>query len=433
MSVHQNFLVYAVLKLQKLRDLKGKFQGSSISRSFLALSDQGIVSLGNFFTGILLARHFSQSEYGIYALIIGILVSVNSLHASLITYPLSVQGAKTDAKGLGQLATGSLLLTIGLSLFLNLGIFAALWVLRRPDLALGVFGVSLLWQFQETLRRGLLSRLRQSEALWGDSLSYLGQAGLVWLLIQEKWLTLDVVFIIMMLTSGLAAILQAIQLGLKSVSSKAVINFAKEFWNFGRWILLTNMMTVLVIQIFPWSLKFFHGAEATASFQVIVNVLGVSNPIIFSLGSLIIPAVAQANMAGKSDEVWRAAWKYALPFGGLILIYYVVLLGWPREILAAFYGSNSPYLSLGLETPLRIYVLSYTLMYGSIVLQALLYGLEDSRAVSLVQFLSSCVGLVLGIPIVISGEVLGACIASFVIQLITLITLTWLVRSKKIA
>jgi O-antigen/teichoic acid export membrane protein len=419
--------------VQRIKDLKGKFLGKSMSRSFLALSDQGVVSLGNFFTGILLARYFPQSEYGTYALIIGILVSANSLHASLITYPLSVQGAKADAKNIGQLVTGSLLLTMGLSLFLNLGVFAALWVLHRPNLALGVMGVSLLWQFQETLRRGLLSRLRQSEALWGDSLSYLGQACLVWFLIQEKWLTLDLVFITMMVTSGLAALLQALQLGLRSISAKAVVDFAREFWNFGRWILLTNLLTVLVIQIFPWSLKFFHGAEATASFQVIVNVLGVSNPIIFSLGSLIIPAVTQASMEGKRHEAWGATWKYALPFGGLLLIYYVVLLGWPREVLAAFYGSNSPYLALGLETPLRIFVLSYALMYCCIVLQALFYGLEDSQTVSLVQFLSTCIGLMLGIPLVISGEVLGACIASFLIQVITLLVLLWLVRRKKIA
>jgi O-antigen/teichoic acid export membrane protein len=421
-----------VLKLQKLRELKVKFQGSSLSRSFLAVSDQGVISLGNFFTGILLARHFPQAEYGIYALIIGILISANSLHASLISYPLSVQGAQTDAKGLGQLATGSLLLTVGLSLFLNLGVFTALWVLHRPDLAMGVFGVSLLWQFQEILRKGLLSQMRQGEALWGDGLSYLGQAVLIWFLIQEKWLTLDVVFITMMLTSGLAALLQAIQLGLQSVSLEMVINFAKKFWIFGRWILLTNVMTVLIIQIFPWSLKLFHGPEATASFQVIVNILGVSNPVIFSLGGLIIPAVTQTSMEGKREEVWRTAWKYALPFGSLLLIYYVVLLVWPREILAVFYGSNSPYLFLGLETPLRILVLSFALMYCSIVFQSLLYGLEDSRAVFLVQLLSTGVGLILGIPLVIFSEVLGACIATFLVQLITLVTLAGFIRKKKI-
>ncbi len=430
---NQNFWAHTVLKLNKFRDLKVKFQGTSISRSFLAVSDQGIISFGNFFTGILLARHFPQSEYGTYALIIGILVSANSLHASLITYPLSVYGAQADTKGLGQLVTSSLLLTIGMSLFLNVGVFVALWVLHRPELAIGVFGVSLLWQFQEILRKGLLSQLRQGEALWGDSLSYLGQAGLVWFLIQGKWLSLDIVFIIMMLTSGFAALLQSIQLGLQSVNLKMVINFAKKFWDFGRWILLTNIMTVLVIQLFPWSLRLFHSAEATASFQVIANILGVSNPIIFSLGGLIIPAVTQANMEGKRDEVWGIAWKYALPFGSLLLMYYLVLLVWPREILAVFYGSNSPYLSLGLETPLRILVLAFALIYCSIVFQSLLYGLEDSRSVFLVQLVSTCVGLILGIPLVISGEVLGACIATFLIQLVTVVALVSFLRNKKIA
>lgn len=391
------------------------------------------MSFGNFFTGILLARNLPQSEYGTYALIIGILISANSLHSALIGHPLTVNGARADAKGLRQLATGSLLLTMGLSLFLNLGVLVALCILHRPDLAIGVFGVSLLWQFQEVLRRSLLSQFRQGEALWGDSISYLGQAGLVWLLIQEKWLSLDRVFIAMMLTSGLAALLQALQLGLQSVSVKMVIDFARSFWNFGRWILLTNIMGVIVTQSLPWSLRLFHGPEATASFQVLWNILGVSNPIIFSLGGLIIPAVTQANIAGNHGEAWKAARRYALPLGGLLLAYYVVLLIWPGTILALFYGSNSPYLSLGLETPLRVLVLAFTFMYCSIVFEALLYGLKDSRAIFQVRLVSTCFGLVLGIPLVMAGEVLGACTAIFLIQLISLVTLVLFLQNRKIA
>jgi O-antigen/teichoic acid export membrane protein len=422
-----------VLKLNRFRYLKVELQGTSISRSFLAVSDQGVISLGNFFTGILLARHLPQSEYGTYALIIGILISANSLHSALIGQPLTVYGAKTDAKGVGQLATGALILTIGISLFLNIAVFVALLVLHRSDLAIGVFGVSLLWQFQEVLRRGLLSQFRQGEALLGDGISYLGQAGLVWFLIQQQWLSLNKVFAIMMLTSVLAACLQALQIKIQSVSVKMVIDFARLFWNFGRWILLTNVMTVILLQIFPWSLRLFHGPEATASFQVIVNVLGVSNPIIFSLGTLIITAITHANAEGNRADAAKIAWKYALPLAILLLIYYVVLIIWPGEILAVFYGSGSPYLSIGLETPLRILVLAYSMMYCSIVFQSVLYGIKNSRAVFQINLVSTCLGLIVGIPMVSYGEVRGACSAIFLIQLISLVTSFWFFRKRKVA
>jgi O-antigen/teichoic acid export membrane protein len=296
-----------------------------------------------------------------------------------------------------------------------------------------VFGVSLFWQFQETLRRALISQLRHNEVVWGDGLSYLGQAAMVWFLTQEKWLSLDSVFVVMMLTSAAAAGLQAIQLGLKSMTFTELRVLIKNFWNFGRWILLTNLLSSLSIQVFPWSLKFFHGLQATASFQVVANVLGVSHPVLFSLGSLIIPAVVQANLRGGMEEVWQATWKYAFLGGALVLPYYAVLLCWPREILTAFYGSNSPYLHLGLETPLRLYVLSYALMYFSLALQALLYGLEDSRAVSLVQVISTLTGIILGIPLVMYNGVLGASLGAVCISISGVTAFSFLTRKKSTA
>lgn len=419
--------------MNSFRALRLKLEGTKIRRIFLAVSDQGVISLGNFITGILLARNLPQSDYGTYALIMGILISANGLHAALIGQPLTVYGAQADAKRLGQLTSSSMILTLGISLILNFGVFIALWFLRRPDLAINIFGVSLLWQLQEVVRRGLLSQFRQGEALWGDSISYLGQAGLVWFLIQQKWLSLESVFIAMMLTSLFAACLQTLQIKLQSVSFKMVMDCAGSFWSFGRWILLINIMNIILLQISPWSLRLFHGPEATASFQVILNVLGVSNPIIFSLGNLIIPAITQANAEGNRSDASKIAWEYALPLGSILLVYFILLVICPGKILAVFYGSGSPYLSIGLETPLRILVLAYTLIFFSVVFQSVLYGLKNSRAIFLVNFFSTCLGLVLGIPLVISGEVLGACTAMLLTQLLSLVMLIWIFRKMKVS
>jgi O-antigen/teichoic acid export membrane protein len=422
-----------VLKLRDLRYPKTLFQHTALRRSVLAVSDQGVVSLGNFITGILLARHLPQSEFGTYALILGILLSANSLHSALIGQPLTVYGAQADAKRLRQLASGSLVMTIGVSALLNLGVVFALSVLRRPDLAVVVFGTSLLWQFQEVLRRSLLSQYRQGEAIWGDAISYLGQAVLVWLLIQQKWLSLDIVFIAMMLSSALAAFLQALQLKLRFASLKMIVEYARSFWEIGRWILLTNILAVILVQLFPWTLKLFHGPEATASFQVIVNVLGVSNPILFSLGTLIIPSITQADAQGNRADWSKIAQGYALPLGCILLLYYVVLIIWPQEILALFYGADSPYLAAGLETPLRYLVLAHIMIFFAVVLQSVLYGLKKTRAVFLVHLFSTSLGLVIGIPLASAGDVLGACKAIALIQFVSVTLSFWFLRNERLA
>src|SRR5687767_3370998 len=73
------------------------------SRGGWALADQGVVSAGNFITGVLLVRNLEKVEYGVYFLIFGVLQFLHSLHQSLVTYPLSVRGAVSDQDDLRKL------------------------------------------------------------------------------------------------------------------------------------------------------------------------------------------------------------------------------------------------------------------------------------------------------------------------------------------
>jgi O-antigen/teichoic acid export membrane protein len=81
-----------------------------------ALADQGVVSLGTFLTSIVLARSLPPSQYGIYGVYLAVFLSLNTVHWSLVTYPLSTSGAASFPHALKPAATGALWLTAGLSL-----------------------------------------------------------------------------------------------------------------------------------------------------------------------------------------------------------------------------------------------------------------------------------------------------------------------------
>jgi len=98
-----------------------------------------------------------------------------------------------------------------------------------------------------------------------------------------------------------------------------------------------------------------------------------------------------------------------------------------------FYGADSPYLSKGLETPLRILVLAYSMIFFAIVLQSVLYGLKNTRAVFLVHLVNTSLGLIIGIPMVSSGDVLGACIAFALIHFASLVMSFWFLRKESLA
>src|SRR4030095_3337931 len=76
-------------------------------QSFWAIADQGIVSLGNFLTTIILARALTPDAYGLWSVIFGLILFLNVFPSSLVNYPLSVRLAARDDSS-GQLVKAAL-------------------------------------------------------------------------------------------------------------------------------------------------------------------------------------------------------------------------------------------------------------------------------------------------------------------------------------
>ncbi len=156
----------------------------------------------------------------------------------------------------------------------------------------------------------------------------------------------------MALTSGAAAVVQAIQAGLVRVEFAEVWRLARGFWKFGSWILYGCFASMFCSQAFFWVLALSHGPKATASLQAVANVLGVCHPVMFGLGNLLVPVVARAKAVGGHALAWQSARRYGVQFGLVLLPYFTILLLWPRGVLSTLYGPASPY--AGLEGPLRL-------------------------------------------------------------------------------
>src|SRR5215831_7375886 len=146
------------------------------------LADQGLVSLGSFLTHIVLARSLAPKDYGIFALIYGALIFLNVVHWALVAYPLSVSGASATPDSLRKIISSSLLITVGLAIALSLIAGGVGFTFGGARLAGWVMIALVCWQLQETLRRGLMAHLLHQNAIWGDTISYLGQSGILWYL-----------------------------------------------------------------------------------------------------------------------------------------------------------------------------------------------------------------------------------------------------------
>lgn len=387
------------------------------------MGDQGVVSAGNFVTAILLARALVPSEYGIFALLYALMLFMVSLHSALIAYGLSLQGAAgTDAE-LRPLAGGSLVLTLGLGTVLGLATGLVAILFHRAWLLPWILLALLFWQLQETTRRALMSRLRHRDAIWGDAVSYLGQAVCVGYLFAGHRLTLASAFGAMAATSATALLVQVVQLRLAPVNFSGALRLLPRFWGVGRWALLANVAQAFMGQAVLWLLA-LAGIAQVASFQSVLNVLRVTNPVMLAVGSVVLPGVAVQQ--GKSAAGLRTARRYSV-LGALVLLpYFALVLVAPDLMLRLLYGTGSAYAGLGLE--LQILTFGFAFLYLGHVLGSFYYGLGRSDIVLRCQMVAAVATVAAGSILAVRFGVIGAAIAFDLSTLTQAAAFAWFLR-----
>ncbi len=378
------------------------------SEGTASVIDQGVVSGGNFITTLVLARTLAPAEYGIFALLFLSLIAINTCHSSLVVYPLTLRGAESPGK-LGLLTSAALAHTMALALPLA-GVLAiiigALHQLRFfPILAAAM----LSWQIQETTRRALLSVLRFRSAILPDTLCYLGQGCL---LAFWKPQNLSIVFLIVAVTSLVAALWQFVLATDGAPTSIGLRALTREHglyaWRMGRFVLAGNALNMLTLQIPSWALAILFAPTAVASYQSLLNLVGVANPIIFSINSMLIPTVAREAVKGYR-VARQTTLRYGMRFGLLLVPAFMALFFAPLLVMRIVYGANSVYLPFAWL--LRIFVLGFILQYLATVVGAYEGGMSRPKTYMWVQMLGTGFLLVVGTLLIYFFGVTGAVVA----------------------
>lgn len=393
-----------------------------------ALADQAVISAGNFATNIILARHLAPAVYGVWWWVFNVILFLNSLHAALVSYPLTLRAAVEDDSSLGGRARRSMSLTLFLTPLMAAGLVAVTARTGRWTVLPFALAALLMWQFQETLRRAMMARLRHRDALPGDFVSYWGQVLFVFVLARTGRLAPETAFIAIAASSALAVVLQAVQLGIATATWRqgTLGDAAAECWRLGRWVLLTALVSAGVIHLIPWSLGEAHGTAELARYGYVATVLNASNPVVMSVGSLIVPAVAAAAAAGGARAGRRAALRHAALGAAMLAPYYVLLLVAPGLVMRIFYGRNFDHLPLHDE--LRVFVLGYSIMYAGNICVSVLNGLGRGHAGFIATAVAAVGAAVIAVPLAVRFGVYGAAWGGIVPLSAQLLVAAWLLR-----
>ncbi|MGB9471410.1 MAG: hypothetical protein WBQ59_18845 [Candidatus Acidiferrum sp.] len=371
-----------------------------------ALCDQAIVSGGNFLTNLVLIRTLSPSSFGAFALLLNAVLFLNNLHTNMVAYPVCIRGAKSDDNTLGDVATGGLLATIIGLVVSTVLITVACLSIQRLFLVPIVVGATLFWQLQETLRTVFVSRLAYKRALAGDAISYLGQAAILAVICWHHEPNLTVVFGVILLTSLLAGMGQAVQIRPNRPRRESLNTFFKELWRLGKWSTLAKVVAFFTFQAFPWLLAYTSGLPAVASFQALFQLVALSNPLMFGFNNLIIASIA--NHAESGVSAWGASIKQMRLATVLFGAYFVVLAICGRFFMKTIYGSHSPYLS---NSPLlRYFALAYALEAIAMFAGAILGGLGETRSNFIAQLSAMVISVLVVFPWILRSGLRAAVI-----------------------
>jgi O-antigen/teichoic acid export membrane protein len=170
-------------------------------------------------------------------------------------------------------------------------------------------------------------------------------------------------------------------------------------------------MGFLTLQSFPWLILARHGTEQVAGFQAMFQFLAFSNPVLFSVGTLITATVAR-----RGRYEFLSIRPYLTLVVGTIGGYLLLLILAAPAAMDLVLGKHSVYLPYA---PL-LRVLAFAWVFEGIALlsSAILGGLRSSRSLFQIQLAGAVVAIVAILPWIYFQGVFAAAVGMLVVNLV---------------
>ena len=377
------------------------------------LTDQAIVSAGNFGLNIFLARSFSEMDYGAFALILSFVVFLNTLHQAFVIFPLSVDGAAAAPSSLGYfLALAASLTALETILFFPVISGATLSVGRLALLPQAPL-FRLAWQLQEVWRRGLIARGRYGDAIGNDFVRYIVVLMALIAMDYLKLLSLQSVFILLVAASLLTCWpLLAPLLAEERRVRQTLRSELRAHWRMAAPVLGANLLAVLSTQWFLWLLAWGHDLASSAALVALANIAGFASPVMYGLENILVPEIARQRDSLTFTALMQLVWRRGVAGALLVLPFFAIVLIWPAPVLHLFYGAHKSYSQFTLS--LQMLAAAYITYLVAYVLGAALRGYRASRAVLKMQLYPALMGITVGSWLTLRFGVSGACFAALI-------------------
>lgn len=347
--------MYELKKLQRVcnqefdtMNLSSFISKKSLQQGAGVVFDQGLYSLTNFLTGVLLARSLAKEEYGIYVLALSLIISIMGVQRAVITVPYTVYRQKHKQEDLNSY-TGSvfvhqiilLIVAIVFSMLFSQYFFLKEGLPNNTLLILVAFALAATGVLlRDFVRSYLLAQLsvRQS-VIMGVSVNIIQLLILATLYIKDL-LTVHNAFLII----GGCSILPSLYFFLNNsqirIKATQILNDFSNNLKLGKWILGSTIISTLSSQSYPWLLAFFADKSSVAVLGVTLSLANIFGPLLQGINSYVFPKMTHARSEGTPYGVIRIM-KKAVILLSLIFGFWIIcgaLFG--NHLLTLIYSSK---------------------------------------------------------------------------------------------
>lgn len=321
--------------------------GSSTRQGIIALSDQGVSSLTNFVTGIILARACGKEQLGLYVLGFSLVLFIMGIQDSLILSPFTVYSPRLTGIDLARYCGSTLIHQWILSALTMLGLsIAGLLVTSgfgpqqfAPVLWALVVAITFML-LREYARRICFARLQMKAALILDSGVCVVQIGGLLLLSHVGALSAAKAYWVTAFACGLASLGWLIWIRKHySVGLRRSLSDLTRNWSFGKWLIGGSLAYMGAVQSYPWLLAVFHGPGSTGILAACLAIVSLANPFIMGMSNFFSPKMAHAYTQGVV-ELHRVVVKAAVLLAGCVGMFCLAILIFGDQFLILAYGGD---------------------------------------------------------------------------------------------
>ena len=393
-----------------------------------ALSDQGMVSVINFLTGILLARYLGIAEFGVFTLAWIVVEFVVGIQHSLIIAPMMSIAPKLPAEEkpgyfgaifaqqLGYAVLSFIICILGLSV---VNVVKPEWNLQGIGLAL--ITALVVAQVQNFWRRYFFTLGRVATAFWLDLIRYGGQLGLLlWLL---RTLEMDAAWTLWVMSGSAAASVLAGCFFLDRVKFDAGVAKATLFrhWHFSQWLLYSEIVRSGTVNLFMIAAGSILGPAAVGAIRATQNLVGLCHVLYLGLENIVpISAsrhLSEGGLPALLRFLKRLTWVLVAVVGMTVLVAAAV----PELWLELIYGEEY----IGQGYLVRWWAITYFVALISVPMTFGLRAIEKTKPIFSAYAILAVFSVTMAYPLTQYFGVNGVMVGMFFLSLIRALFLSW--------